>query len=92
MLLGLSRQKATEFSFLLAVPTMIAATMLDIKETRLNFNSYELAILGTGFITSFIVALLAIKWLVSYVRINDFIPFGIYRIAIALFYFFMILA
>jgi undecaprenyl-diphosphatase len=91
MLLGVSRQKATEFSFLLAVPTMLSATALDIKETRLDFSSYELVLLAAGFVTSFFVATIAVKWLVNYVRGNDFIPFGIYRIALALLYFLLVL-
>jgi undecaprenyl-diphosphatase len=91
MLLGVSRENATEFSFLLAVPTMLAATALDLKETAFNFNSGEWLALAVGFLTSFVVALFAIKWLVSYVKSNNFIPFGVYRIILSLLYFFLIL-
>jgi undecaprenyl-diphosphatase len=91
MLLGLSRNKATEFSFLLAVPTMLAATALDLKETSFSFNSGQLIVLAVGFFISFAVALIAVKWLLTYVRTNDFIPFGVYRIALSVLYFLFIL-
>jgi undecaprenyl-diphosphatase len=90
MLVGVPRELATEFSFLVAVPTMLAATALDLKEPSFAFRSDETLILAAGFVTSFIVALAAIKWLLKYVRSNDFIPFGVYRILIALLYFFFI--
>jgi len=92
MLLGIDRKTATEFSFLLAVPTMLAATALDLKETNLlNLTTYQLTTLSVGFVVSFFVAMAAIKWLVKYVETNTFIPFGIYRILISLLYFLLIL-
>lgn len=81
---GLSRIQATEFSFLLAVPTMLAAATLDIYKSRGE-------IVQTGFITlifgtslSFIFAMLSVKFLVNYVKKHDFTIFGIYRIALAI--------
>lgn len=91
MLVGLPRKTAVEFSFLLAIPTMLAATALDLKETSFSFSSNEWTMLITGLITSFVVALIVIKWLVKYVQTNTFIPFGIYRIALAVLYFLLIL-
>lgn len=91
MLVGLPRKTAVEFSFLLAVPTMLAATALDLKETNFSFSSNEWIMLITGLITSFVVALIAIKWLLTYVRSNNFIAFGTYRIIISILYFFLIL-
>lgn len=91
MLLGIDRTNATEFSFLLAVPTMLAATALDLKDSNLNFNSNEWIMLGIGFIVAFIVALISIKWLLKYVKSNNFIGFGIYRIAVSIVYFLLIL-
>ena len=91
MLLGISRENATEFSFLLAVPTMLAATALDLKETSINFTANEWLMLLVGFIVSFVVAIFAIKWLMSYVKSNNFIGFGIYRIAISIIYFLLII-
>lgn len=91
MLLGLDRTTATEFSFLLAVPTMLAATTLDLKRSSFNFNANEWISLGVGFVVSFFVALAAIKWLLKYVRTHTFIPFGVYRIVLSILYFLLIL-
>lgn len=87
MLMGMDRKTAVEFSFLLAIPTMLAATGLDLVKTSFNFNANEWTSLCVGFITSFVIALFAIKWLLSYVKKYSFIPFGIYRIAVAIFLF-----
>lgn len=84
MLLGLDRKAAVEFSFLLAIPTLLAATGLDLVKTNFSFNSQEWMYLFAGLISSFVVALLTIKWLLSYVQKYSFIPFGIYRIIIAI--------
>lgn len=91
ILVGLPRKTAVEFSFLLAVPTMLAAAALDLKETSLVFDSNQWAALIVGLITSFIVALVSIKWLLKYVQTNTFIPFGIYRIVLSLIYFFLVI-
>lgn len=85
MVMGMDRKTAVEFSFLLAIPTMLAATGLDLTKTHFHFSSNEWAALAVGFITSFIIALIAIKFFLSYVRRYTFIPFGIYRILIAIF-------
>lgn len=85
MLLGLDRKAAVEFSFLLAIPTLLAATGLDLFKTNFHFTSQEWTYLFAGLISSFVVALLTIKWLISYVQKYTFIPFGIYRIVVALF-------
>lgn len=91
MLLGMSREAAVEFSFLLAIPTILAATALDLKETSFSFSSNEWTLLAIGFTVSFISALVAIKWFIKFVQTNTFIPFGIYRIILAILYFFIIL-
>lgn len=91
LFLGLDRTTATEFSFLLAVPTMLAATALDLKSSSFNFDANEWIALAVGFVVSFIVAMAAIKWLLNYVKSNNFIWFGIYRIALSLLYFLLIL-
>lgn len=90
LFVGLDRKTATEFSFLLAVPTMLAATALDLKDSSFRFNSYEWLVLVLGFITSFIIAIFAVKWLIAYVQKNNFIFFGIYRIILSLLYFLLI--
>lgn len=92
MLVGLDRKVATEFSFLLAVPTMLAATALDLKSSSFKFHSNEWLTLTVGFITSFTVALIAIKWLLKYVQSNNFILFGVYRIILAILYFLFVLS
>src|SRR5581483_4251869 len=85
MIPGVSRAGATivEFSFLLAVPTMLAATLYDLYKNAATFVPGEFGVLAAGFVSSFVVALIAIKFLLAYVRTNTFIPFGIYRILIA---------
>ena len=90
LLVGLPRKTAVEFSFFLAVPTMLAATTLDLKQTSFTFDPNEWIALAFGFIISFIVALLAIKWLLKFVQNNTFIPFGIYRIALSILYFLLL--
>ena len=91
MLVGLPRKTAVEFSFLLAVPTMLAATALDLRQTSFTFNSNQWMALAIGFVTSFIVALIAIKWLLKFIQTNTFIPFGIYRIFLSILYFLLLL-
>lgn len=82
--LGLKRKTAVEFSFLLAVPTMIGATGLDLIKTNFKFTINELLLLGIGFIGSFLVALIVVKWFVKYIRANNFILFGVYRIVFSI--------
>lgn len=83
LLLGLKRETIVEFSFLLAVPTMVAATGLDLFKSSINFSISEWGMLAIGFVVSFLVALLAIKTFLAYIRQHNFISFGIYRIIIA---------
>ena len=84
LILGLSRSTIVEFSFLLAVPTMLAATLYDLYKNAATFEPQEFGVLAAGFIASFLVAMVAVKFLLAYVRTNTFIPFGIYRILVAL--------
>jgi undecaprenyl-diphosphatase len=81
--LGLSRAAIVEFSFLLAVPTMIAASGLSLVSSGLGFSSGEWLILAIGFIVSFLVAMASIRWLLGYVRKHDFVGFGWYRIVLS---------
>ncbi|MBI5700783.1 undecaprenyl-diphosphate phosphatase [Candidatus Saganbacteria bacterium] len=82
--INLKRQTIVEFSFLLAVPTMLAASVLDIVKSGSSFTMDQFGILAIGFIISFIVALLSINFLMNFIKKHTFIPFGIYRIIIAL--------
>lgn len=84
LLVGANREVAVEFSFLLAVPTIMAATGLDLVKSNFNFSSNEIMLLIIGFIGSFISALLVIKWFIKYIQANNLFWFGVYRIVLAL--------
>ncbi|HEX9007827.1 MAG TPA: undecaprenyl-diphosphate phosphatase [Patescibacteria group bacterium] len=81
---GLSRQEAVEFSFLLAIPTMTAATGLDLIKTGHSFSPNEIVILSIGFVVTFFSALIAVKAFTQYVANHNFKYFAIYRIILAL--------
>jgi Bacitracin resistance protein BacA len=76
LILGLSRTTIVEFSFLLAVPTMLAATGYDLLKNA-SFEAQQFGVLAAGFISAFFVALLSIKFLLAFVRTRTFIPFGL---------------
>jgi undecaprenyl-diphosphatase len=81
MLFGLSRQAATEFSFFLAVPTLIAAGAYDSLKHRDLFSVNDLGMWSVGLVASFVSAFLVIRWLIRYVATHDFRWFAWYRIA-----------
>lgn len=83
-MLGLSSPLITEFSFVLAVPTMLAAAGYDLLKSGFSFSGSEWMTIGVGFITSFIIALIVIKWLLSYIRTHSFSLFGWYRVVLGL--------
>ncbi len=90
LLTGLDRSTATEFSFLLAVPTMFAATAYDIYKSRHMLAQGGFLTLFLGTVLSFFFAILAVKFLINYVKKHDFIAFGIYRVVLsALFWLFV---
>jgi undecaprenyl-diphosphatase len=84
LILGTSRFVAAEFSFFLSIPVMVGASLLKIYKYGLNFTSIELIFLAVGSFTAFIVSLVAIRFLVGYVKKHDFKVFGVYRIALGL--------
>lgn len=87
IILGASRYVATEFSFFLAIPTMVGVSILKIGSYLMKGNVFtgeQWAILLTGMVVSFLVAIVAIKWLLKFVQTHDFKPFGWYRIALGL--------
>lgn len=84
LLLGVSRTVAAEFTFFLAVPTMLGASLLKILKFGLNFTAGELVTLAVGMAVAFIVSLFAIKFLMNYVKRRDFKVFGWYRIILGL--------
>lgn len=86
MLVGVSKRTIVEFSFMLAVPTMLAASGLELVKNHAAISE-NVPALGVGFIVSFVVAIAAIKWFIAYVKRHDFRVFGWYRIALAIIYF-----
>lgn len=91
MLIGVSRYAAAEFSFLLAVPMMMGATVLDLYKSMRFLTTADIPMFAVGFVTAFIVALFAIKTFLHIIKRITFIPFAIYRfiVAAALFAVFM---
>jgi undecaprenyl-diphosphatase len=84
LLVGLSRPVATEFSFFLAIPTLIGASVLEVFKVRheLAGNAHEyLPMFAVGFVVSFLAAWVCVRWLLRYVATHTFIPFAWYRIA-----------
>lgn len=81
---GMNRKKATEFSFLLAIPTMFGATTLDLVKTSFSFSTSEVGLLLMGLLGAFITALFTIKFLIKFVQTHNFIGFGVYRIIVAI--------
>lgn len=84
LVLGLKRKTIVEFSFLLAVPTMAAATGLDLLKNATSFSNNQIGLLSVGFVLSFVSALAAVKFLLQFIKNHTFISFGIYRIAVAI--------
>ena len=81
---GLSRRAATEFTFFLAMPTLIAATIYELYKERALLSSDDLGMWSVGFIASFISAFLCVRWLLRYISSHDFTVFAWYRIAFGL--------
>jgi undecaprenyl-diphosphatase len=87
---GLNKKQAMEFSFLLAVPTMFAATGLDLMKSGISFDHHKIILLLIGLVTAFIVAWLAVKAFVAFVEKRGFAFFGWYRIGIGILYLLLI--
>jgi undecaprenyl-diphosphatase len=87
--LGLTRKAIVEFSFLLAIPTMFAASGYDFSKSSVDFTSQQLLVLFVGFVVSFFIALIAVKWLLRFIKNHDFTFFGVYRIIIGLIFIFL---
>ena len=83
MLMGVSRYAASEFSFLLAVPMMMGATVLDVYKSIGFLNMGDVPMFAVGFVMAFIVALIAIKTFLQLIKRISFIPFAIYRFIVA---------
>lgn len=85
MLFGLSRRAATEFSFFLAVPTLMAAGAYDLYKNRALLSADDIGLFGIGIVTAFFSAFICIRWLMRYVATHDFRVFAWYRIGFGLF-------
>ena len=93
LLIGLSRANAAEFTFYLAIPTMLGASLLKLLKFGLAFTSAEIAILIIGMLVSFIISMFVIKFLMNYIKKHNFKVFGYYRIIlgiIVLAYFYLV--
>ncbi len=84
ILLGVSRTAAAEFTFFLAVPVMLGASLLKIVKFGFDFTKTELSVLLIGMATAFAVSVLAIRFLLGYIKKHDFKVFGWYRIILAI--------
>jgi undecaprenyl-diphosphatase len=84
MLLGLSRKAATDFSFFLAIPTLVAAGGYSLWKERAMLSTADLPLFGVGFVVSFLAAWACVRWLLRYIATHNFVPFAWYRIAFGL--------
>jgi len=81
MLFGLSRQVATEFTFYLAIPTLVIASVYSLYKERALLSADDLGMWGVGMVAAFISAFLCVRWLLRYIATHNFVPFAWYRIA-----------
>src|SRR3569623_398551 len=84
MLFGLSRKAATEFSFFLAIPTLLAATVYSLFKERALLSAADVPLFGIGSIAAFVSAFLCVRWLLRYISTHDFTAFAWYRIVFGL--------
>lgn len=84
LLIGLSRPNAAEFTFYLAIPTMLGASLLKLVKFGFSFTGIEFVILLVGMIVSFIVSMFVIKFLINYIKKHNFKVFGYYRIILGI--------
>lgn len=84
MILGTSRSVAAEYSFFLSVPVMFGASLLKLRKFGFNFTGSEFGMLIFGMIVAFVVSVISIKFLMKYIKNNDFKAFGVYRIILGI--------
>jgi undecaprenyl-diphosphatase len=84
MLVGTDRKTAAEFSFFLAMPTMFAATLLDVFKARHDLTMDGMSLIAVGFVTAFISGFFAVAWLLKFISSHNFVPFAWYRIILGL--------
>lgn len=93
LLIGVSRKAASEFTFILAIPVMLGASLLKLMDFGLHLTGAEWAVLLSGMVSAFLVSVVVIKFLLGYIRKHDFKVFGWYRIGlgvVVLLYFFLL--
>ena len=81
MLFGLSRKAATDFSFFLAIPTLIGASVYSLWKARDTLSAADAPVLIVGTVVSFLVAWVVVRWLLRFIATHSFVPFAWYRIA-----------
>lgn len=84
LLIGISRKAASEFTFILAIPVMLGASLLELLDFGFNLSEEEIVILLVGMVSAFLVSIFVIKFLLSYIRKHDFKVFGWYRIVLGI--------
>lgn len=84
LLIGISRKAASEFTFILAIPVMLGASLLELLDFGFHLSGTEVAILLVGMVSAFLVSIFVIKFLLSYIRKHDFKVFGWYRIVLGI--------
>lgn len=84
LLIGVSRKTASEFTFFLAVPVMLGASLLKVVKFGFSFTGGELLVLGVGMLTAFLVSIVVIRLLMDYIKNHDFQVFGWYRIVLGI--------
>ena len=84
LLIGVSRKAASEFTFILAIPVMLGASLLELMDFGFHLSGSEILILLVGMVSAFLVSVFVIKFLLSYIRKHDFKVFGWYRIILGI--------
>ena len=84
MILGTSRYVAAEYSFFLSIPVMFGASFLKLVKYGFHYTGLEVGYLVVGMVVAFVVSIIAIKFLLGYIKNNDFKPFGVYRIILGI--------
>jgi undecaprenyl-diphosphatase len=92
LVLGVERKAIVEFSFILAIPTMVAASAYEIYKTRHQMNLAQADLLAVGFVVAFVLAIVSIKFLLRFVQTHTFSAFGVYRIVAAIAFWLIVLS
>lgn len=91
LIVGLPKNQAIEFSFLLSLPLILAASVYDLSQTGMTFSPEEIKLILIGTITAFVTAVATIKWFIRFVNTKSLSAFGYYRIILAVIYYFLLL-